>query len=114
MKYAALVLILVSIGSSANPLNNFVNSIKNGNFTLADIQTLHELESSGQQIGYGLCVAAGRSPTVECAKNGSVGYGLCVIAGKSPTVECNITGTIGYGMCVLSGKSPTIECKNNH
>lgn len=111
MKYLPMILIFISINCFSSSLENLVQSIKSNGITISDMHDLHILEKSGEEVGYGLCVAAGRSPRTECDRNGTVGYGLCVIAGRSPTTECSVEATIGYGMCALSGRSPRTECE---
>ena len=112
MKSIVFGILLFCSNALANNLDGLVEDIRKGNLTISDIALLSELDNSNQQIGYGLCVAAGGSPTVACDKNGTVGYGLCVIAGKSPTVACDKNATVGYGLCVLAGGSPTTGCSN--
>lgn len=112
MKFMILGVLLFCSNAFANNLDRLVEDIRKGKLTLSDIALLSELDKSNQQIGYGLCVAAGGSPSAGCDKEGTVGYGLCVIAGKSPSSGCDKNATIGYGLCVLAGGSPSAGCIN--
>ena len=100
-----IVFLMFTKTALATDINKIVYEMRNSQISLSTITMLETLDSSKENIGYGLCAMG--NPARFCDFNGSVGYGLCAEVTKEQRF-CDQNGSVGYGLCVAAGNEPRV------